>query len=580
MTNPNQNGQLFFEFADQTGRKQPLFFENPIEIIKIMKLEEVKTAFEKIQAAIEEGYFAAGYLSYEAAPAFDQAFSVQSNHKLPLLWFGIFKNPVKKNPEFQTFKVGEWEPDTSKEEYHTSIKNIKEAIKNGNTYQVNYTIRLRSFFEGDEFAFYHQLSKAQSSNYSAYINTGQFKILSASPELFFHWKDGEITTRPMKGTCKRGLTFKEDEKNARWLHLSEKNRAENVMIVDLLRNDLGKIAIPGSVKVPKLFEIEKYPTVLQMTSTITAKTKSEIKLFDIFSALFPCGSITGAPKISTMKMISSLERSPREVYCGTIGYITPMKEAIFNVPIRTVVIDSDNKKMEYGVGGGITWDSEIEDEYQEALTKAALLKEAMPKFDLLESLLLENGCYVLFERHMKRLKQSASYFGFTLLEQEIREKLLTYAGGCLNSKEKVRLMVEKSGEFFISGEKLTPLNGDLLVQLAQTPISKTNRFLYHKTTFREVYESKRPMDSKPFDILLWNEEGELTEFTIGNLVVELGGNLYTPPVHCGLLGGTLREKLIENGEIIERVLVVEDLARASKIWLINSVRGWITVQLI
>jgi para-aminobenzoate synthetase / 4-amino-4-deoxychorismate lyase len=571
------NQKLFFEFADQ-----PLLFENPIEIIEAFTLEEVKAGLEKVQRAARSGYYAAGYVSYEAAPAFDSAFIVHGDSKMPLLWFGIFKNP-SSSPELsegQNFKVGDWLPDTSVQQYHSAISDIKAAIEKGDTYQVNYTIRLRSHFEGDDFAFYRQLSKAQSSHYSAYLNTGKYRILSASPELFFHWKDGEITTRPMKGTCKRGRWYEEDEANAHWLYHSEKNRAENVMIVDLLRNDLGATAIPGSVKVPKLFEIEKYPTVLQMTSTVTAKTNPETTLVDVFSALFPCGSITGAPKISTMKIISSLEDSPREVYCGAIGYITPDQEAIFNVPIRTTIIDAETGKMEYGVGGGITWDSEIEDEYQEALTKAMLLSASMPEFELLESLRLEKGEYGLLDRHLQRLQKSADYFGFDFSDVEIRTKLAQYAENHVDGVEKVRLVVKKDGVISTDGSPLATFHDSLPICLAEKPISNQNRFLYHKTTYRKMYEEQRAEHPDEFDVLLWNEVGELTEFTIGNLVMEIGSQLYTPPVECGLLPGTMREELLAEGKIKERILTKKDLAKATQIWLINSVRGWVPVYLI
>jgi para-aminobenzoate synthetase / 4-amino-4-deoxychorismate lyase len=582
MINQNNHCQLFFEFADSHGKKQPLLFENPIELIEIHTTEEVKMGLEKIQAAARSGYYAAGYVSYEAAPAFDPAFTVHADSKMPLLWFGIYENP-KMNFELgetKSLKVGDWLPDTTTQQYHSAISQIKTEIENGNTYQVNYTLRLRSHFEGDDFAFYQQLSKAQSSNYSAYLNTGKYRILCASPELFFHWKDGEVTTRPMKGTCKRGRWLEEDEAKAQWLYQSEKNRAENVMIVDLLRNDLGAVAIPGSVKVPKLFEIEKYPTVLQMTSTITAKTNLETTLMDLFAALFPCGSITGAPKISTMKVISTIEGSPREVYCGAIGYITPFNEAVFNVPIRTVVIDTDTGKMEYGVGGGITWDSETEDEYQEAQIKAMLLTAKLPEIELLESLRLENGEYTLLNRHLQRLLRSADYFGLAISEQAVREKLEQYAQDHLDQMEKVRLVVRKDGEISIQGAPIPSFEEPIPVCIAKKPISKNNRFLFHKTTYREVYDQQKSMHPDVFDVLLWNEAAELTEFTIGNLVIQLDEKLYTPPIDCGLLPGTMREELIENGKIEERILTQKDLEQASQIWMINSVRGWVPVFII
>ena len=394
-TKRNQKEPLLsFEFATSTGEIKPLTFQNPIQLITAHTIEDVLPCFQLIQNAIDEGYYAAGFLSYECAPAFDQAYTVRNEQKMPLLWFGIFSEPEHLSLSSEgSYTMADWKPSVDMDEYESCINSIKQSIEDGDTYQTNYTIRLHSNFQGDDIAFFEDLKKAQTSDYCAYINTGDHRILSASPELFFHLKDQHITTRPMKGTIKRGNSFAEDEANANWLYHSEKNRAENVMIVDLLRNDLGIIAETGTVHVPKLFEIEQYPTVHQMTSTIEAKIAANTPLFDIFKALFPCGSITGAPKISTMNIIANLENTPREVYCGTIGYITPNREAIFNVPIRTVIIDQQSGMATYGVGGGITWDSTAEGEYDEVLTKANVLKKETPAFQLLESLLLKDGEY-------------------------------------------------------------------------------------------------------------------------------------------------------------------------------------------
>ena len=333
---------------------------------------------------------------------------VKDGIQMPLLWFGIFEKPSSfEGQGNDSFHLSDWTSKTSQPLYKAGFEKIKSEIKQGNTYQVNYTLRLQSQFSGDDYAFYQQLVKAQDSNYSAYLHTGRFRILSASPELFFHWKDDVITTRPMKGTVKRGLHYDEDVAQANWLADSVKNQAENVMIVDLLRNDVSVVAEQGSVHVPALFEIEQYPTVWQMTSTVKAKTRGEATVMDIFKALFPCGSITGAPKIKTMDIIQHVEDAPREVYCGAIGYITPNREAIFNVPIRTVWIDSETGQAEYGAGGGITWDSELTDEYGEALLKAKLLTVVRPDFQLLESFRLENGEYYLLQHHMERLMRGS-----------------------------------------------------------------------------------------------------------------------------------------------------------------------------
>ncbi|MBP1970576.1 para-aminobenzoate synthetase/4-amino-4-deoxychorismate lyase [Virgibacillus natechei] len=566
---------------DYLGQKKPLQFNNPVEHIVATTIEEVLPALRSVQAAVDNGYYAAGYLSYETAPAFDSAYKVNDDPKMPLLWFGIFEKPVQKELQSsKTFYTTEWFPQTSLDTYNNAINTIKQCIGQGDTYQVNYTIRMQATFEGDTVAYYNRLAQAQSANYSAYLDIGDFTILSASPELFFRIKDGDITTKPMKGTVARGKTPAEDKSNRDWLYRSEKNRAENVMIVDLLRNDLGMIAKPGTIKVPELFAIEKYPTVYQMTSTVTAEVSDDKQLPDIFKALFPCGSITGAPKISTMNIINELEDSAREVYCGTIGFITPEQEAIFNVPIRTVVINNQTNEAQYGVGGGITWDSTDEEEYEEVLTKAAIVNTTNTGFELLESLGLVNGRYLVLEEHMKRLKSSAAYFNFDIDIHFIREKLLNYAQNEKNSFLKVRLLVNDKGEPTIEGSEASPFENQVPVTIANVPIDKQNIFLYHKTTNRSVYTKILHQHPDVFDILLWNEDRELTEFTTGNIVVEINNQLYTPPVESGLLAGTYRDRLLKDRVITERKITLDEIAEPSNIWLINSVREWVHVQLI
>jgi para-aminobenzoate synthetase/4-amino-4-deoxychorismate lyase len=572
---------LSFEFASSTGQIKPLTFRDPLQVIVANTIEEVLTGFQLIQDAIDDGYYAAGFLSYESAPAFDSAFKVRDGHTMPLLWFGIFSEPqYTALSSSGTFDIMNWQPDVSMNEYRESIMSIKKSIEMGVTYQTNYTIRLHSKFQGDDIAFFQKLRRAQASNYCAYINTGDHSILSASPELFFHLEADQITTRPMKGTIKRGNSFAEDKANAKWLFHSEKNRAENVMIVDLLRNDLGAIAESGTVQVEKLFEIEQYPTVHQMTSTISAKVSPNIQLIDIFKALFPCGSITGAPKMSTMEIIANLEPTPREVYCGAIGYITPKKEAIFNVPIRTVVIKHQTGMATYGVGGGITWDSTTDGEYQEIIAKASLLSEKRPEFQLLESLLLTDGEMFLFEEHLDRLKKAAGYFGFPFQESEIKTTLLHLTEQHHIGEFKIRLLLDQNGKTNIDVQSLLLAKEPLKVTLADEPLNKDNPFLYHKTTNRLIYDQFRKKFPHLFDVLLWNEDGELTEFTNGNVVIEIDGVFWTPPISSGLLAGTYRESLIKEGKIHEKVVTVADLKKSRKIWFINSVRKWLDVQLV
>lgn len=570
---------MIFDFVDGPGR---LVFSKPVKIIVADSVDQVVPTIREVERFVNHGYYAAGYVSYEAAPAFDSAMAVASRHSLPLVWFGIFENPsnqARTHPD-GVFRFEPWRPTIGQETYSNAISRIKNSISRGQTYQVNYTMRLQSRFSGDDLGAYHHLLQAQQAGYSAYLNIGRYSILSFSPELFFRLQDRDIVTRPMKGTAKRGRWPEEDKAYAMWLRSSEKNQAENVMIVDLLRNDLNRIAEVGSVHVPRLFEIESYPTVHQMTSTVSAKVRTDRSLTDVFRALFPCGSITGAPKISTMKLISELEDNPREVYCGTIGYIQPNGQAVFNVAIRTVILDGETGFAEYGTGGGITWDSVDTEEYNEALTKADFLEVEYPSFELLETMKFDGEQFILLERHLERLARSAQYFGITVDMNSIMHSLQQHAEYHQSRERRVRLLVSQTGDARVESSSLNlPSDDSLPVRLAQTPISSENKFLYHKTTYRSMYELYRAQKDHVFDTLLWNESGELTEFTNGNIVVQIGGLKLTPPIQSGLLPGTFRAQLLAEGVIEERTLTRRDVESAEKMWFINSVRGWVQVYL-
>jgi len=574
---------LVYDFVDRDGFSQKRVFSNPIEVISVNSVDEVHIALEQVQQWVEKGYYAAGYLSYEAAPAFDAAFVVRPDHKMPLLWFGIFSETGTSIdfPRENRFEFSPWASDTTPDDYIRNVQAIKNAISQGETYQVNYTIRLRSRWAGDDLGYYNYLRNVQQANYSAYLNIGRFRILSVSPELFFRLDGRTITTRPMKGTIQRGRWLEEDEALASWLFESEKNRAENIMIVDLLRNDLSKIPGVTSVEVPQLFEIERYPTLHQMTSTITALACENSTFVDVLEALFPCGSITGAPKISTMQIISELERHPREIYCGTVGFIEPSGDAIFNVAIRSIYIDSETERAEYGVGGGITWDSTTEDEYAEAFAKAALLDTPNYSFELLETLKLNRGQYVLLNRHIERLASSARFFNFPVDLDAVAVRLSEHASEFEGMSRRVRLIVSQTGAIHIESSDLPDLSHELqTVAVATRPVSKQNKFLYHKTTHRDVYQFHQNFHADVFDVLLWNEDGQITEFTNGNIVLEIDDHKVTPSRGCGLLAGTFRAQLLDEGIIHERELTHSDLRRATLIWFINSVRGWVPVQFV
>ncbi|HYO63295.1 MAG TPA: aminodeoxychorismate synthase component I [Pyrinomonadaceae bacterium] len=573
---------LLFDFFDGDGRPRRAVFREPSEVIVARSTAEVRPALRAVERAAESGRYAAGYVAYEAAPAFDPALVTREPSAAPLVWFAVFDRPRDDAPAATKagYELTRWEPSVTREAYDACVAAVRDSIARGDTYQVNYTMRLRAHFRGDALAFYQDLLAAQRARYGAYLDTGARHILCASPELFFRRRGAQILTRPMKGTVRRGRWSEEDEALAAWLAGSEKNRAENVMIVDLLRNDLGRIAETGTVGVPSLFDIERYPTVFQMTSTVAATLPERTSLEEIFAALFPCGSVTGAPKVSVMRLIRRLEASPRGVYCGAVGMLTPGGEAVFNVAIRTVVVEAETGAAVYGVGGGITWDSTADGEYAEALDKAALLAERRPRFELLETLRLERGDYFLLARHLARLAASAKYFDVPFAAERVRAALDEHAQAHPHDARRVRLLVSPDGRERVESAPLEPLpTGPLRFALARTPVSRQDRFLYHKTTHRAAYTSRREERPGVFDVLLWNEEGELTEFTNGNLVLEADdGRRVTPPVECGLLAGTFRAELLSRGGVSERVLTRGDLERAPRCWFVNSVRGWVEVE--
>lgn len=569
------------DFPDDCRAGGRAFFTNPVEIITAHSHEEVRPALRRVERAAADGLYAVGFVAYEAAPAFDRALLVkQHSVDLPLLWFGIFDNTSARQTAGGEFRVSAWTPSISRAEYEERVETVREAIARGDTYQVNYTLRLCARFEGDDFAFYERLRTAQRTRFGAYVNTGRFRVLSASPELFFRRRGRRVETRPMKGTAARGRWKEEDDVAAARLVASEKERAENLMIVDLLRNDLGRVAETGAVKVEELFRVERYPTVLQMTSTVAATLRAGVTLEELFAALFPCGSVTGAPKVSTSRFIAALEDWPRGIYCGAVGFVAPGGDAAFNVAIRTVVIDAETGEAVYGVGGGVTWDSTPGGEYAETLEKAKLLTEDAPDFELLETMRLDESGFHLLTEHLARLEVSADYFDIPVNVAEVRATLARHAEEHDGAPRRVRLLVSADGHARVESEPLVELPfGPLRVALALSPVKKSDRFLCHKTTNRKPYEARRAELPGAFDVLLWNEEGELTEFTNGNVVVELEGRRLTPPRECGLLAGTLRTVLLRKGEVEERVLTKDDLARASRVWFVNGVRGWVEVFL-
>jgi para-aminobenzoate synthetase / 4-amino-4-deoxychorismate lyase len=583
---------LIFDFPDgHTGRPERTTFRDPLRVLVARGVEEVLPALAEIEAAVSDGMYAAGYIAYEAAPAFEPRMRVRSGGRMPLLWFGIFAGPEGPTSTSTSTSTGSdpqgagWRLEVDRGRYDGAVAAVREAIAEGRTYQVNLTARLRGILEGEPLALYESLRRAQGAGYHALLDLGEQIIVSVSPELFFRTAGRRIETRPMKGTRPRGRWPEEDEGLAEALLASEKDRAENLMIVDLLRNDLGRVCETGTVQVPRLYDVERYRTVWQLTSTVEGRLRPGVGLTEVLAALFPCGSVTGAPKISTMEIIAGLEASPREVYCGAIGLVRPGGDTVFSVPIRTVWWDRATGAAEYGTGGGIVWDSTADAEYDELLTKAVVVREPWPEFELLETMATEHGTVPRLDRHLDRLWRSAAIFGIPCPEPAIRTALEQAATDHGVEPQKLRLTLAADGTFDLTTAPLGFRGDDgpegdgrpVPVSLAARPVHSHDRFLFHKTTHRAVYDERRAEAPDRYDVLLRNERGELTELTRGNLVLELDGRLVTPPVASGLLAGCLRAQLLYAGTIEERVMIVDDLRRASRAWSVSSARRWVPI---
>jgi para-aminobenzoate synthetase / 4-amino-4-deoxychorismate lyase len=562
-----------------------LQFIRPRQVVTARNLAEVAPGLSRVEKAVaQNGLYAAGFVAYEAAPAFDDKLVVHNDGEFPLLWFGLYENVEEialPGPSLGAdAEVMDWQASVGQAEFYEELARIKALIRSGDTYQVNYTYRLKARCASDLWNLFLRLVAAQDALYGAFVDTGEWVVCSASPELFFYLDGTHIESRPMKGTAARGRTEAEDLARAQALQTSQKERAENVMIVDMVRNDLGRIAQTGSVNVARLFEAERYPTIWQMTSTVEARTKAG--LGEIFRALFPPASVTGAPKVRTMQIIAGLERLPRRIYTGTMGFFAPGRRAQFNVAIRTLLANRRTGCADYGVGSGITWDSDPEAEWQECRIKAGILSAPLPAFSLLETMRwTPEEDFFLLERHLERLQASARYFGFRLIMPELRRKLQELASRLDRERQKIRLLVTKDGRVSVEAAALPePEAKPQRVALARTPVDSSDAFLYHKTTHRQVYEAARTACPGFDDVLLYNEKGEITESTIANVAVDIEGRLYTPPVSCGLLGGTLRAHLLQQGELIERAIFVAEALRSRRVFLMNSVRGKCQVELV
>ena len=604
-------------------------FRDPVERLVCNYNDDPADFLRSAQEYLDKGSFLAGYVGYEFGymlePSLVNSFTPRSAadnslDPLPLADLGVFKKPqiydhlnesFKENEswpkgiEFDpgaTFSINNMLLSQEREEYLEAIHRIKSYIEAGDTYQVNYTLKLLFDFAGSIPKFYSSLRRNQSVSYGGLIKNGEATILTFSPELFFRKSGNRLDVRPMKGTMLRGRTNAEDRDFVDFLHHDIKNRSENVMIVDLLRNDLGRLSRMGGVNVQSLFDVETYETLHQMTSSIRGKLNSPMSLEKMFKALFPCGSVTGAPKIRTMEIIRELEAEDRGVYTGAIGFISPEGDAVFNVPIRTVVLQGD--KGEMGIGSGIVWDSDPAGEWEESLLKGRFLTKPVPEFKLIETMFWhpESG-YWLLDLHLERLAESAGYFFYPFELEKIRAGLDELAEGFQSNasikNQRVRLTLSKQGDIELTFLELPEgpspdINPTEIMklkesgELSRAVLSSRNTdsnspYLYHKTTLRKLYDDERTQAVAKgyYEVLFVNEKGEVTEGSYTNIFLQKDGKLITPPVSCGLLPGVLRNHLLEKyPELVrEASFTSKDMEEADAVYVGNSVRGLVRVKL-
>lgn len=582
---------------------QALLFPPPQRVLTAHSADEVLPLLRQVDRASAAGCWAAGYLAYEAAAAFlpvsgpAAALPAASaaSRPAPLAWFALSDEPSRV-PALQGlsrggYTTGDWSVDWSEQRHAAAVAQVHDAIAAGTTYQANLTTRLRGRLRGDAQAWYRDLAVSQSGAFNAYLDLGESAVVSASPERFFRWTDTELLCSPMKGTRPRGSTPESDQQLAQELRDSAKDRAENVMIVDLLRNDLARIAEPGSVHVRELLRLEQYPTVWQLTSDIVARPQPELTLQRALAALFPCGSITGAPKLSTTRLLEQVEVAPRGIYCGAIGYLAPPGAPVraeFSVAIRTCTIGpaeltadpTGSRRVDYGVGGGVTASSTAPQEYAELLAKTAVVTDRPPApFRLLETFRSDAGDSTR-QLHLRRLLASAAYFGFTVdaaaLDGELAQALRD------SGSRRVRLLLARDGTLEVELSELpAPDRSPLRVAVdTARPVEAASVWLRHKTTRRQTYTAASARHPQADEVLLVNTDGNVTEATTANLLVCLDNRWYTPPLSDGCLPGVARAQLLASGGVAERSITPDELRRAQRIELVNSLRGSRSVTLL
>ena len=577
------------------GQTQAMrLYTEPLRVLECRRAEDVSQTLADIERALADGLHVAGYLAYELGYLLEPKLAQLLPDDLdgPLIWMGVFQAPRLLSTRDADALMNDWAARghavsdpvaaVTRERYLADVETVRDHIRAGDVYQINYTFLQRFDVSGSPLSLYATLRERQRAAFGAVIATGEQHILSLSPELFVEVKDNVARTRPMKGTAARAPSNDADQARRHWLGHDEKSQAENLMIVDLLRNDLGRIAEIGTVEVSDLFSVETYPTLHQMTSGVRATLRAGTTFTDVIGALFPCGSVTGAPKVKAMEIIRTLEDAPRGVYTGAVGYASNEDGLRFNVAIRTLTVDPDGQG-EMGIGSGIVYDSDAADEWDECHLKARFLTDAQAPFALLETLKwAPDAGFHLLRRHLDRLAQSAAYFCFPYDESAVLGALDAAMVGCAKP-QRVRLTLGAHGDVDLTTQPLTPLGqgGVARFALSDKTVDPTSPFTHHKTTNRAFYDDERERVNARTgadEVLFLNAQGELTEGSFTNVFVERDGALLTPPLACGVLAGTLRQDLLDDGRARESVLTAADLEPPNRVFIGNSVRGLVPAK--
>ena len=609
-----QDGVVLLETSrPSTTDRQTLLFHAPVAVLTCTATDQPAAFFARAEEYLRQGCYLAGFFAYEFGYLLEPVLRrlLPADPATPLATLGVYGPPLTYDHSQGTFnRPPPWEDGAVRTShsyslanlrlsepmtrYLASLQQIKEYIASGDTYQVNYTVKLRFDFSGSSIGLYAALRRNQSVAYSALLKFGPQQILSFSPELFFRKTGDHCTVRPMKGTVRRGSTPEEDRQLAEFLRNDPKNRSENVMIVDLLRNDLGRLCTQGAVKTTSMFDIETFETLHQMTSTIEGTLRPGLGLQELFGGLFPCGSVTGAPKIRTMEIIRELEGQARGVYTGAIGYLAPNGSAVFNVPIRTVTLRGSQGEM--GIGSGVVFDSDPEREWRECQLKGSFLTRPTPPFRLIETLLWQPAeGYWLMDHHLERLMASADFLGFHQDGAAIRQQLAELAAD-FTTHQRVRLLLAKDGTIELAHTPCDPPASDpaailagsgallpVTVVFSRQRLDSREPLRYHKTTLRSLYDQERATATAAgyYEVLFLNERDEVSEGAITNLFVQRQGKLLTPALSCGILPGVFRRHLLATAPIPveEAILTLDDLYHAEDIYVGNAVRGLVRAVL-